>query len=341
MKTVAVADAVGMVLGHDLTEIVPGTFKGVAFKKGHIITEDDIPRLLRIGKEHIYVLDLGPGMLHENEAALRMARSAAGAGIDLSEPAEGKVELRATSTGLLKVDAEALCQVNLLDGIMFTTIHTNQVVQQEQKLGGTRIIPLVIEEERVAEVERICAQAGPLIDVKPLPDHAVGVVTTGSEVFHGRIKDGFGPVLEKKFAHLGSHVLRQIFVDDDVEMIAGAIRELIGEGATLIAATGGMSVDPDDLTPAGIRAAGAEQVIYGAPVLPGAMFLLSSVQGVPIVGLPGCVMHCPATIFDLVVPRILAGETLTREDLARLGHGGYCRGCDECRYPACGFGKGT
>ncbi len=340
MKTVAVQDAVGMVLGHDLTEIIPGQHKIPAFKKGHIIAEDDIPRLLNMGKEHVYVLELGEGMIHENEAAERMAQAALGPGISLSRPAEGKVELSAKQRGLLKINAGALYEINLIEGIMFSTIHTDQVVGHGEKLGGTRIIPLVIEDASVRRVEAICADAGNLIEVKPLRDRAVGIVTTGSEVYRGRIDDAFGPVLRKKFTQLGSHVFRQIIVDDDADMIAGAIRTLISEGAELVAATGGMSVDPDDVTPSGIRAAGGDSIIYGAPVLPGAMFLYGSVSGIPVVGLPGCVMYCATTVFDLVVPRILAGERIARADLARLGHGGFCRSCRECRYPLCGFGKG-
>jgi molybdenum cofactor synthesis domain-containing protein len=339
MKTVAVRDAVGMVLEHDLTEIIPGQFKGVAFQKGHIVTAEDIPRLLRIGKEHLYVLELGQGVLHENEAARRMAAAAAGPGIRLSEPREGKVEMWATMTGLLKIDVEALQRINEIDSVMFATIHTDHVVQEGRKLGGTRIIPLVIEKRVIETVEAVCRSCMPLISVKPLKPHTVGVVTTGSEVYHGRIQDTFGPVLAEKFTALGSRILRQIVVDDNVDMIADAIRTLIAEGADFIATTGGMSVDPDDVTPQGIRAAGGELVTYGAPVLPGAMFLLARLDGIPVVGLPGCVMYVRTSVFELVVPRLLAGETVTRSDIARLGHGGFCLSCADCRYPDCGFGK--
>ncbi len=340
MKTVAVQDAVGMVLGHDLTEILPGKFKGPAFKKGHVIEENDIPRLLDIGKENVYVLDIAEGMLHENEAARRMAEAAAGPGIALSGPQEGKVELSAAGDGLLAVDAGALERINRLEGIMFATIHGGHVVRSGRKLGGTRIIPLVIPEKDIVHVETICRDRSPLVEIKPLRKHTVGIVTTGSEVYKGRVEDKFGPVLSEKFTALGSCILRQIIVDDDPRMIADAIETLIAEGADFIATTGGMSVDPDDVTPAGITAAGGEVVTYGAPVLPGAMFLLASINGIPVVGLPGCVMYVRTSVFELVVPRILAGEEVTRSDIARLGYGGYCLSCQDCRYPDCGFGKG-
>lgn len=339
MERIAVEHAVGMVLGHDITEIVPGKFKGAAFKKGHVIEQTDIPKLLDLGKRHIYVLDLADDMIHENDAALRMARAARGEGIVLTEPHEGKVEFIASKTGLLAVDAKALEKMNLLDGIMFATIHGGHVVQKGTKLGGTRIIPLTIENKKIDDVEDICRSLRPVIDVKEMKPHLVGIVTTGSEVYHGRIGDKFGPVLKEKFEALGSTILEQVVVDDDVTMIADAIKGLIEIGADFIATTGGMSVDPDDVTPSGIRAAGGSVITHGAPVLPGAMFLLADISGVPVVGLPACVMYVRTSIFELVVPRLLAGERLNKTDIARLGHGGFCMACDECRYPRCGFGK--
>lgn len=341
MQIVSVEKAVGMVLGHDITEIIPGRFKGAAFKKGHIVEKNDISKLLDIGKQYIYVMDLAEDMLHEDEAAQRMAKAAMGHGIALSEPNEGKVELSATKTGLLKVNSAALEQINLLEGIMFATIHGEHMVQNGQKLGGTRIIPLTIEKSQIEKVERICRSCYPVVTVKPLKRSTVGIVTTGSEIYRGRIEDKFGPVIENKFTALGSNILRQIIVDDDVEMIASAIRSLIEEGADFITTTGGMSVDPDDVTPEGIKAAGGSIVSYGAPVLPGAMFLWAEINGIPILGLPACVMYARTSIFELIVPRLLANDTITRTDIARMGYGGYCMDCKECLYPKCGFGKGN
>ncbi|MBN1495728.1 MAG: molybdopterin-binding protein [Spirochaetes bacterium] len=341
MQKVPVEKAVGMVLGHDVTEIIPGSFKGAAFKKGHIIEEGDIPRLLDIGKKNIYVIELAGDMLHENDAALRMAEAAIGPGVALSEPNEGKVELSATINGLLKINPAALERMNLLEGIVFATIHGGQIVQMGQKLGGTRIIPLAMKKTEIESVESICRRLYPVVTVKPVIPHTVGIVTTGSEVYHRRIEDKFGPVLTRKFNALGSTILRQIIVDDDIRMIAGAIRELIEKGADFIAVTGGMSVDPDDVTPAGIKAAGGSLVTYGAPALPGAMFLLAEIKGIPVVGLPACVMYVRTSIFDLIVPRLLANDIVDKTDIARLGYGGFCMNCEECKYPRCGFGKGN
>ena len=339
MKSVPVQEAVGMVLCHDITRIVPGEFKGPLYKKGHIIQEIDIPDLLDIGKENIYVFDLNEGYIHEDDAAVRIARAAAGKGIGLTPPSEGKVDLMATSKGLLKVDAEVLNKINTVEDVVFATLHTNQAVSGGSPVAGTRIIPLVTRESNVLEVERLCRTHFPLIEVKPFTPLSVGIVTTGSEVYHGRIEDRFGPVLRSKFADLDCPVLDQVLVSDDIHMTASAIRRMIQDGAELIAVTGGMSVDPDDRTPAAIRSAGGRVVTYGAPTFPGAMFMLAYIGDVPVVGLPGCVMYHRTSIFDLILPRIIAGETVVRTDITALGYGGFCLKCNDCRYPACGFGK--
>lgn len=340
IHAIPVQQAVGRVLAHDVTRIIPGREKGPAFKKGHIIQAAEVPALLKMGKEHIYVLDLKPGSLHENDAAERIARAAAGPGLRLSEPSEGRINLHAEIGGLLKIDVDALTRINSIDKIVFSTLHTLQPVRAGQAVAGTRVVPLVIAEDPIREVERICGTAFPLIQVKPYRSRRVGLVTTGSEVYHGRIADGFGPVIREKCAALGCEVIRQILVSDDQPMTVAAIHDLIDEGAEMIMVTGGMSVDPDDRTPASIRAAGGRQVSYGAPIFPGAMFMLAYSGEVPVVGLPGCVMYYRTSIFDLVLPRLLADEPVTRETIAAMGHGGFCSGCPTCRYPLCGFGKG-
>ena len=339
MKSVPVQEAIGMVLCHDVTQIIPGKFKGRAFKKGHIIRPEDISPLLEIGKEHVYVWEMQEGFLHEDDAAMRIAAAAAGQGIVLSEPKEGKVELSAVSRGLLKVNSDALYNINEVDQVMCATLHSNQTVAAGKVVAGTRIIPLVIEENKILQIEKICKTHYPLVAVKPFKPHSVGIITTGSEVYHKRIVDKFTPVLRNKFSDLGSTVVSQRILPDNVELIAQAIAEFIGEGTELIAVTGGMSVDPDDVTPSGIKAAGGRIVTYGAPALPGAMFLLAYIGSIPVLGLPGCVMYHKTTIFDLIVPRILAGEVIVREDIIKLGHGGLCANCEECRYPNCSFGK--
>jgi hypothetical protein len=340
MKQVPVDEAVGMVLCHDITRIVPGEFKGRMFRKGQRIQEKDIPLLKDLGKEHLYVFELREGWIHEDDAALRIAGAAAGPGITLSGPSEGRVNLVAAEHGLLKVDVEALSRINNVEEVVFSTLHTNQPVSAGRPVAGTRIIPLVTREANVAEVEEICRKTAPVVSIRPFRPLSAGIVTTGSEVFSGRIQDRFGPVLKTKFAELGSQVMGQVLVSDDIQKTVDAIHGFINQGAGMVAVTGGMSVDPDDQTPAAIRAAGCKVVTYGAPTFPGAMFMLAYLDGVPVVGLPGCVMYYRASIFDLVIPRLLAGDILTRADIAAMGHGGFCSSCPDCRYPICAFGKG-
>ncbi len=341
MKTMNVENAVGTVLCHDVTRIIPGEAKGPAFRRGHVVTEADIPILLDIGKAHLYVFDPEDGYVHEDDAARRIAMAAAGSGIELTPPVEGKITLRAAVDGLVDIDTRALFTLNSLEDVIFSTIHTNQLVRKGRGLAGTRVIPLVVPETVVAEAEEILKASSPLIQVRPLKACRVGVITTGSEIYNGRITDKFGPIIREKFDGYGSQVIGQRFVSDEQAMTVKAIHDFLAEGADFIVLTGGMSVDPDDLTPASIRAAGAEVVTYGAPILPGAMFMLAYIGDVPVVGLPGCVMYHKASVFDLIIPRILAGKEVTRGDIIALGHGGFCEGCGECRYPICGFGKGV
>jgi Probable molybdopterin binding domain len=339
MKSIRVQDAVGMVLCHDITEIIPHAFKGPSFRKGHVIKHTDIEKLLDMGKRFIYVFELTGDQVHENEAAKRIARAATGPGLLLSEPSEGKVTLSASEKGLLEIDASALFLINQIQDIMFATLHTHQQVAASQPVGGTRIIPLVTDETRIQRVETICQDHFPIVQIKPFHPHQVGLIVTGSEVFEGRIEDGFGPVVRDKFKDLGSQIMAYQKVSDDVDMTVKAIHDLIDKGASMIAITGGMSVDPDDQTPASIRAAGGKVIVYGAPVLPGAMFMLAYIQDIPVVGLPGCVMYHQTSIFDLVVPRLLAGEQVTKDHIVAMGHGGFCSNCATCRYPICPFGK--
>lgn len=336
-KTIPVSEAVGTVLCHDITRIEPGGDKGPVFRKGHIVTEADIPVLLSVGKENLYVFEPAPGQLHENDAAIRIGNAVVGQNLHFSDIKEGRINFIADVHGLLRVDVDALTRVNSCDEIILATLHTMQEVRKGQAVGGTRIIPLLIEEEKIRHLE--AQVSGPVLEVLPFRPLRIGIVTTGNEVYHGRIKDAFGPVLQKKFEALGSTVMGQTFTDDTLEMTSGAIRAFIEQGAEMVVCTGGMSVDPDDRTPAAIRAAGAQVVTYGAPTFPGAMFLLSYIGDIPVLGLPGCVMYYKASIFDLIVPRLMAGVPVTRKDIAALGHGGFCSSCGECRYPLCAFGK--
>lgn len=321
MRKVPVEEAVGLVLGHDLTRIVPGRSKGPAFRRGHVIRPEDVPVLLSMGKEHVYILEVPPGHLHEEEAALRVARALTGPGVRLVGPEEGKVNLQAEHDGLLRVDVDRLRRLNAIGEVQVATAFDRRPVRAGDTVAGTRVTPLVIEESQVLAAEAI-GREGPVIRVLPYRPLKVGIVVTGSEVYKGRIADAFGPVVEAKVSALGGQVIYKTLSDDQPAMTAGKIREALEQGAELICVTGGMSVDPDDATPGAIRQSGARVVTYGAPVLPGSMFLLAYIGTVPVVGLPGAVMHEAVTIFDHVLPRLMAGEVLTKADFVEMGHGG-------------------
>ncbi|HHV11850.1 MAG TPA: molybdopterin-binding protein [Clostridiales bacterium] len=340
MKLIKTEDAVGHVLCHDMTQIIKGVTKDAIFRKGHIVTEEDIPVLLSIGKDHLYIWEKEEGMLHENEGAEILCSICKGENIKRSDVKEGKIDLYAECDGLFKVNLEVLNKINALEEMMIATRHGNFPVKQGDKLAGTRIIPLVIEEEKM-QAARDLAGDGKVLEVKPFLHKKAGIVTTGNEVYYGRIKDEFTPVIVDKLGEYDAEILEHVTVNDDPGKITEAILNLIKAGADLILCTGGMSVDPDDKTPLAIKNTGARIVTYGAPVLPGAMFLLSYYkENIPVVGLPGCVMYSKRTIFDLMLPRIMAGEIITREEISKLGHGGLCLSCKVCTYPNCGFGKG-
>ena len=342
MKLIKTEDAVGSVLCHDLTQIIKGVTKDAVFRKGHIVQPEDIPVLLSIGKEHLYVWEADENMLHENDAARILCAICKNANMNESEVKEGKIELRATCEGLFKVDSKRLQLVNSFGQMMIATRHGNTPVKKGDKLAGTRIIPLVIEKEKMYSIQELCGEE-PILKLLPYKLKKAAVIATGSEVFTGRIKDTFTPVIEEKLAEYGVEVVFKQVLGDDPEAVTAAIKSAIEEkGAELVCCTGGMSVDPDDRTPLAIKNTGAQIISYGAPVLPGAMFLLAyyGVNKVPIMGLPGCVMYSKRTIFDLVLPRVIACDYVTAEELAQLGEGGLCLNCKICTYPACGFGKG-
>lgn len=343
MREINTKDAVGHVLCHDITQIVKDKVKGVAFKKGHVVREEDINTLLSLGKDHLYVWEKKEGILHENEAAQVLRDICKNKYMEESEVKEGKIELFSTIDGLLKINVDKLREVNSLGEMMIATIHQNFPVKKGDKLAGTRIIPLVIEEEKMKKAKELCGDE-PILSIKPFVHKKVGIVTTGNEVFYGRIKDTFGPVIVEKVSEFNVDVLGQTIVNDDPTNITNAILEFIEKGADMVLCTGGMSVDPDDKTPKAIRDTGADIVSYGAPVLPGAMMLVSyykkNDKSIPILGLPGCVMYAKRTVFDLILPRIMIDEEITKDDLSRLGLGGLCLNCSVCHYPNCGFGKG-
>jgi hypothetical protein len=341
--TIPVKDAVGRVLAHDITEIRPGEFKGCAFRKGHVIREEDVCHLQRIGKDRVFVLKIGDDEVHEDDAAHALCRALMGEGVTIKgDPKEGKITIIAERDGLLKVREDALLEFNMLADVMCATLHNNTLVKKGQPVAATRAIPLVVKKKVINEAAR--AAAGGVLDVRELRRPRAGIVITGNEVYYGRTKDAFAPVITKKVKAFNGEVVGIYYAPDEESFIESRLRELMEAGADLLITTGGMSVDPDDVTRFAIHKLGATDITYGSAVLPGAMFLVAYLESrasglIPIVGIPACGMYSTTTVFDLVLPRVLAGERIGRRQVAALGHGGLCLKCDTCRYPLCPFGK--
>jgi hypothetical protein len=365
---IPVAEAVGMVLAHDITEIRKDEFKGRAFKRGHIVREEDIEHLRMLGKERLYVLKLSNNEIHEDDAAYALAYALIGEGVTIKgEPREGKITLVADRDGLLKVNVDALMRFNSLGEVMCASIHTNTPIKRGEAVAGTRAIPLVVKKSVVDEAVDIARSAGGVFEVRRLRRPKAGVVITGNEVYYGRVRDAFAPVIRKRIEEYQGEIAGIYYAPDDEEFIEQRLRELVGAGSDLLIITGGMSVDPDDITRFAIRGLGAADITYGSAVLPGAMFLVAYLnnntsassgscqhqaghvrdtilqagdrKAIPVLGIPACAMYHKKTVFDLVLPRILSGERIGRRELAELGHGGLCLDCEVCRYPACPFGK--
>lgn len=339
MKKIKTEEAIGHVLCHDITQIIKGVSKGPVFRKGHIIREEDIPVLLSVGKEHVYIWECDDSTLHENDAAAILRDISQGANMHATEAKEGKIELVADCDGLLTIRRQGLRAVNSLGEMMIASRHGGFAVKRGDVLAGMRVIPLVIPKAKM-EAAKKGAGTEPLFNVLPFTAKTAGVVTTGSEVFKGRIADTFTPVIKEKLAEYGIAVTQHVTLADEPTAITAAIQDMLAKGVDMVFCTGGMSVDPDDQTPLAIKNTGARIVSYGAPVLPGAMFLLAYTDdGRPVAGLPGCVMYSKRTIFDLVLPSLAAGVEIQADELTRLGEGGLCLNCPVCTFPNCGFGK--
>jgi len=342
LKKIKLQEAIGSKLAHDITEIRPGEFKGPAFRRGHTVCEADLCHLQRLGKNHLYIIDLADDEIHENEAAVILATALAGDGIVWKGgPREGKINLLAERDGLLVINTAALAAFNLVDEVMCATLHNHTLVKEGDLVAGTRAIPLVMKRTLIERAAAIARQNGSVLSVNPLRSARVGLVITGNEVYHGLIQDRFVPILTEKVAALDSEVAALDFAPDDAELINQVISSQLDQGCDLLLLSGGMSVDPDDVTRHGIRLAGATEVNYGAAVLPGSMFIVAYLGEVPLLGVPACGLYHRITVLDLVLPRILAGEKIGKAELAFLGHGGLCLDCPECTYPHCPFGKVT
>lgn len=337
MKKVKVQDAIGMTLCHDITAMVDG-FKGAAFKRGHVITQEDIPKLLDIGKQHVFIWEENAGEIHEEDAARRLSQMTTVNGAHYGSISEGKVQLFADQDGMFRVDKALLAAVNRIGDITITTLPDHYPVKAGDRLASMRIVPLVTEERQIAEAEALCADKQ-LYDLRPFKPLKVGIIITGSEIYHGRIKDKFERVARAKLAHYPAEILGVHVCDDELDMIVGAGRALLAEGAELLIFSGGMSVDPDDLTPSAIREMGAEIISYGVPSQPGNMTLVAYLDQAALLGVPGAAISRPTTMFDVLLPQIFCGDPLTKDDLIRLGEGGLCQMCDNCHFPNCTFGR--
>ena len=340
LKKIKLQNAVGSKLAHDITEIRPGEFKGAAFQKGHTVCNEDLCHLQKLGKNHLYLIDLAEDEIHEDQAAAILAAGLAGEGIEWqNEPREGKIKLLAERDGLFTVNTASLAAFNMVDEVMCATLHNHTLVKKGELVAATRAIPLVMKRAPVERAAAIAQQNGATLSVKVLRQAKVGLVITGNEVYHGLIEDRFAPILSEKVTALDCEVGGLEFAPDDTGLISQAIRSHLERGCDLLILSGGMSVDPDDVTRQGIRQTGATEMHYGAAVLPGAMFLAAYIGDVPLLGVPACGLHHRITVLDLLLPRILAGEKIGKAELAFLGHGGLCKDCEECTYPHCPFGK--
>ena len=339
MKKISVEKAVGMILCHDITQIIPGKFKGPAFRRGHIVKKDDIEKLKKIGKEYLYIWQPKVGEIHEDEASLRISKAVTGENIELTEAIEGKITLKSLTRGLFKVKSELLYEINSMKNITIPCLPNNFKVEKGQGLSGVRIVPLTIKEEKIEKIKKLCQKKGVVFSVKKYKKLKVAIITTGNEVYKGLIQDGFGPLLKEKFSYFGAELQGQTFCPDNIEEIKKAILQFREQGADLIALSGGMSVDPDDLTPGAIRESGAKVVTYGVPVQPGNMFMLAYLGKTTLIGVPGASLFYKNTILDIVLPRIFAGYILTKRDFVKMGEGGFCSTCSVCHYPYCYFGR--
>ena len=337
MKKVRTEDAVGMTLCHDLTEMRDG-FKGAAFRRGHIITPEDIPHMLDIGKRTVFVWEENAGEIHEEDAALRMAAMAPVPGAHYTDPAEGKVLLLADTPGMFRVNTDLLRQINAIGDLTVSTLPDHYPVRPGMRLASMRIVPLVTQEAQIREAEALCA-GKKLLDLLPFRPLTAGIIITGSEIYHGRIQDKFEAVARKKLSAYPGRILGATVCDDDLDMLVGAARGFLDQGADFLVFSGGMSVDPDDLTPSAIRRLGCDVVSRGVPSQPGNMTLVAYLGDIPVLGVPGAAISLPTTIFDVLLPQLYAGIRFTRDDLIALGDGGLCQLCPACHFPNCTFGR--
>ena len=339
LKKVKTENAVGLVIGHDMTKTIPGVYDGPRFRRGDVIKKEDIPELLSMGKEHIYVIEKEEDQVHEEEAAIRIAKAIAGSNLKMTDPRQGRVNMKATVDGLVKINRPLLYEIHNIEDIIIAARHNNVTCKAGEIVAGTKIIPLFTSEDDLKKLEDLCKEKGKVVDVLPFIPQKVGMIITGNEIFKGITEDKFAAVMRKKIEKLGSTVISEVVVLDDEDIIAQAVLDMKNKGCDVIVTCGGLSVDPDDVTAEGVEKSGARIISYGVPVMPGAMVLVAELGDIPILGAPGAVIFKKTTILDVLLPRILAKDKITRQDIIELAHGGLCLDCEECVYPVCPFGK--
>jgi formylmethanofuran dehydrogenase subunit E len=341
MRAIPVEEAVGRTALHDMTHIEPEVAKGPLFKRGQRISAGDVCRLQQMGRQKVYVQELNepsPDWVHEDAAALAFAKAMAGEGVSFDEsPREGKINLLADRDGLLVVDVERLETFNMAPGVMCASRKTCTLATRGREVAATRAIPLLLPRDDFERAMAVLREA-PLFKVLPLRQARVGILVTGSEVFQGLVEDRFIPIITSKVEKLGCEMLKALIVPDDREAISRGVGELLGAGVDLLVTTAGLSVDPDDVTRQGLMDAGATEVLYGTPIIPGAMILLARIGTARVMGVPACALYFKITGFDLLLPRVLAGTRISRRDLAQMGHGAFCLRCKTCTFPKCPFG---
>jgi len=337
VKKIEVEKAVGMTLCHDITAMKDG-FKGAMFKRGHVIREEDVPQLLDLGKKHIFIWEENAGEIHEEDCALRFAAMAQVEGAHYEGPSEGKVVLKADVRGMFRVDVKLQEQINAIGDITVSSLPDHYPVEAGDRIASMRIVPLVTQEEQIIAAEKMC-EGRKLFELLPYKEKKVGVMITGSEVYSGRIQDKFEPVIRRKLENFPAEILGVTICDDDLDMIMDAARGYMDQGAELLVFTGGMSVDPDDLTPTAIRSLAEEVITQGVPSQPGNMTTVAYNGPVVLCGVPGAAISQPTTVLDVLLPQIFTGEKFNKDDFINLGDGGLCQQCRPCHFPNCTFGR--
>ncbi|MDR0886684.1 MAG: molybdopterin-binding protein [Clostridiales Family XIII bacterium] len=341
MKIVKTEDAVGCIVAHDMTQIIPGKYKGEPFKVGHVIQESDIPVLLSIGKEHVYVQESSDQEddveVHEDAAAAFLYELAADMHMHPTEVSAGRINAIANVDGIFRTDTARLFALNSLPDVTVSARHNYSIVHQGDMLFGARVTPLSVPRTILEEATHVVGEA-PICKIYPFKQKKVGIVTTGKEVYDGIIEDGFAPVLRNKLAGYDYEEMGQVILPDEHERTTKAILDFIDQGADIILVTGGMSVDPDDRTPLAIKNTGAQIITYGTPIFPGAMLMLAYLGNVAILGVPGGAVFSKRTTLDILLPRLMADIKVSLDDINRLGNGGLCLLCKTCIFPNCGFG---